>query len=174
MHHAAFAGWQKRSSAAFPKVSFVPAILELAGLRKAFGGLVALDDVTLSIDRPGIVGMIGPNGAGKTTLFDVVCGRQAADQGAIRFQGRRIDRLRMHHRARLGFSRTFQECRVLLEETCLDNVLFAAQEKQLGRELWQCATRGKAARTAVAEDAGRLLSLANLEAYADTPAAALS
>jgi ABC-type branched-subunit amino acid transport system ATPase component len=152
----------------------VPAILELAGLRKAFGGIVALDGVTLKIDRPGIFGMIGPNGAGKTTLFDVVCGRQVVDEGAIRFEGRRIDSLRVHHRARLGFSRTFQECRVLLEETCLDNVLFSAQDKHLDTELWQCVTRRNAARAAMAEEATRLLSLANLEAYADTLAAALS
>jgi ABC-type branched-subunit amino acid transport system ATPase component len=152
----------------------MPAILEVANLRKAFGGIVALDGVTMEIDRPGIFGLIGPNGAGKTTLFDVVCGRQAADEGAIRFEGRRIDGLRVHERARLGFSRTFQECRVLLEETCLDNVLFAAQDKRLGGELWQCVTHRNAARIESTEEARRLLALANLESYANTPAAVLS
>jgi ABC-type branched-subunit amino acid transport system ATPase component len=152
----------------------MPGILELSNLRKAFGGIVALDGLTMQIDRPGIVGLIGPNGAGKTTLFDVVCGRQLADEGAIHFEGRRIDGLRVHARARLGFSRTFQECRVLTEETCLDNVLFAAQDKRLGRELWQCATGRNAARVASREEATRLLALASLESYANTPAAALS
>jgi ABC-type branched-subunit amino acid transport system ATPase component len=152
----------------------VSAILELVGLRKAFGGIVALDDVTLALDRPGIYGLIGPNGAGKTTLFDVICGRQAADQGSIRFEDQSIENLRVHRRARLGFSRTFQECRILLEESCLDNVLFAAQDKQLGRELWQSAARGNSGRNKAEADARRLLALINLDAYADIPAAALS
>jgi ABC-type branched-subunit amino acid transport system ATPase component len=152
----------------------MPAILEVSGLRKAFGSIVALDSVALSIDRPGIYGIIGPNGAGKTTLFDVICGRQMPDAGAIRLEGRPIERLRVHTRARLGFSRTFQECRVLLEETCLDNVLFAAQEKSLGGELWQGLTRTKQPRRAEQAEVRRLLALVNLQDHADTPASALS
>lgn len=152
----------------------MPAILELVGLRKTFGGIIALDSIGLAIDRPGIYGLIGPNGAGKTTLFDVICGRQMADTGVISFEGRPIEALRVHQRARLGFSRTFQECRVLTGETCLDNVLFAAQDKRLGSELAQCATRNTRTRDAVAADARRLLALVNLESYAEAPAAALS
>ena len=152
----------------------MPAILELAGLRKAFGGIVALDDVGLTIATPGIYGLIGPNGAGKTTLFDVICGRQMADAGAISFEGRSIEALRVHSRARLGFSRTFQECRVLLEESCLDNVLFAGQDKRLGRELRQIVTRRGAARAAAGAEARRLLALVNLQGYADMPASTLS
>jgi ABC-type branched-subunit amino acid transport system ATPase component len=152
----------------------MPAILEIAGIRKAFAGIVALDDVALAITQPGIYGLIGPNGAGKTTLFDVICGRQLADTGTIRLEGERIETLRVHRRARLGISRTFQECRVLVEESCLDNVLFAAQDKRLGAELAQCATRGKRARDAMLAEARRLLALVNLGAYADAPASALS
>jgi branched-chain amino acid transport system ATP-binding protein len=152
----------------------MPAILEVANLRKAFGGIVALDGVALTIGGSGIYGLIGPNGAGKTTLFDVICGRQTADAGSIRFEGQSIESLRVHQRARLGFSRTFQECRVLTEETCLDNVLFAAQDKRLGSELSQCLTRNGRARDAAAAEARRLLALVNLESYADVPAAALS
>jgi ABC-type branched-subunit amino acid transport system ATPase component len=150
------------------------AILEIAGLRKAFAGIVALDDVALTIAQPGIYGVIGPNGAGKTTLFDVICGRQMADSGTIRLEGEPIETLRVHRRARLGISRTFQECRVLLEETCLDNVLFAAQDKRLGAELAQSVTRSTRARDAILADARRLLALVNLDHYADAPAAALS
>jgi ABC-type branched-subunit amino acid transport system ATPase component len=150
------------------------AILEIAGIRKAFAGTVALDDVALTIAQPGIYGLIGPNGAGKTTLFDVICGRQIADSGAIRLDGERIEKLRVHRRARLGISRTFQECRVLLEETCLDNVLFAAQDKRLRAELAQGATRNTRARDAAGAEARRLLALVNLDAYAEARAAALS
>ena len=151
-----------------------PAILEVAGLRKAFGGIVAVEDVAFAIEQPGIYGLIGPNGAGKTTLFDVICGRQLADTGTIRFEGRPIETLRVHQRARLGFSRTFQECRVLAEETCLDNVLFGAQDKRLGAEWMQCLTRSTAQREATTTEARRLLALVNLESYADAPATALS
>ena len=152
----------------------MPAILEIAGIRNAFAGIVALDDVALAIAQPGIYGLIGPNGAGKTTLFDVICGRQLADTGTIRFEGEHIEMLRVHRRARLGISRTFQECRVLVEETCLDNVLFAAQDKRLGSELAQCATRSRRNRDAMLAEARRLLALVNLDSYADVPAAALS
>ena len=152
----------------------MPAILEVVGLRKAFGGIRALDDVAFAIDQPGIVGLIGPNGAGKTTLFDAICGRQMADSGTVRFEGRPIEALRVHQRARLGFARTFQECRVLAEETCLDNVLFGAQDKGLGAEWIQCVTRGAAGREAMRAEARRLLALVGLERHADAPAAALS
>ena len=152
----------------------MPAILDIAGIRKAFAGIVALDDVALTIAQPGIYGLIGPNGAGKTTLFDVICGRQLADSGTIRLAGERIEALRVHRRARLGISRTFQECRVLLEETCLDNVLFAAQDKRLAAELAQCASRSTRARDVMLAEARRLLALVNLDAYADRPASALS
>jgi ABC-type branched-subunit amino acid transport system ATPase component len=152
----------------------MPAILEVAGLRKAFGGIRAVDDVAFAIETSGIVGLIGPNGAGKTTLFDVICGRQTADTGTVRFEGRPIEALRVHQRARLGFSRTFQECRVLAEETCLDNVLFGAQDKRLGAEWLQCLTRSAGRREAMRAEARRLLALVNLETYADAPAAVLS
>ncbi len=152
----------------------MPANLEIAGIRKAFAGIVALDGVALAIAQPGIYGLIGPNGAGKTTLFDVICGRQLADSGTIRLEGERIETLRVHRRARLGISRTFQECRVLVEETCLDNVLFAAQDKRLHTELAQCGTRGTRAREAILPEARRLLALVNLDAYANRPASALS
>ena len=107
-------------------------MLELQDVgRKSFGGIRAVDGVSLALHGPGIIGLIGPNGAGKTTLFDLIAGRQRADAGEIRFAGTRIDRLPAHRRARLGVSRTFQECRVLPEETCLDNILFAARPKPL-------------------------------------------
>jgi branched-chain amino acid transport system ATP-binding protein len=152
----------------------MPAILEVVGLRKAFGGIRAVDDVAFALETPGIFGLIGPNGAGKTTLFDVICGRQVADAGTVRFDGRPIEALRVHQRARLGFARTFQECRVLAEETCLDNVLFGAQDKRLGAEWAQCLTRSASSREAIRAEARRLLALVNLETHADAPAAALS
>jgi ABC-type branched-subunit amino acid transport system ATPase component len=149
-------------------------VLEVERISKSFGGITALDDVGFEIAGPGMYGLIGPNGAGKTTLFDVICGRQDADRGAVRFRGARIDALRSHSRARLGFARTFQECRVLPEETCLDNILFAAQDKRLGSELFGAFTRSFPDRAANLDEARRLLRLINLERYADSPAGVLS
>ncbi len=148
----------------------MPALLDVISLRKRFGGIAALDGASFTIGAPGIVGLIGPNGAGKTTLFDIICGRQDADAGEIRFQGRRIDGLRPHRLARLGFARSFQECRLLPEETCLDNLLFAAQNKRLGAELAGILLPTARPR----EQAHSLLATAGLERFAHVAAGGLS
>jgi ABC-type branched-subunit amino acid transport system ATPase component len=151
----------------------MPPLLELAGLARAFGTIRAVDGVDLRFERPGIYGLIGPNGAGKTTLFDLIAGRQTADRGEIRHQGARIDQLPVHRRARRGFARSFQECRVLTEATLLENLLFAAQDKRLGPSLLTVLTRRSSARQA-RDEAMALLDLVNLTRFADRPAAALS
>lgn len=145
-------------------------LFEVSGLRKTFGTTVAVDDAGFAVEIPGIVGLIGPNGAGKTTLFDIICGRQQADAGTVRFEGRRVDGLHPHQLSRLGFARSFQECRVLPEETCLDNLLFAAQEKRLWHELLGILVPPRRQR----EQARALLALTGLSRYENTPAADLS
>ena len=140
----------------------MPAILEVDNVTKSFGGVRAVDGASFRLAAPGIYGLIGPNGAGKTTLFDVICGRRFADTGHVRLAEQRIDHLRVHQRARLGLARTFQECRVLEAETCLDNVLFAAQDKHLGSEMMQATSRRTGARQTESEEAERLLDLVNL------------
>jgi ABC-type branched-subunit amino acid transport system ATPase component len=152
----------------------MPEILEVEAVSKSFGGVRAVDGVSFRIAAPGIYGLIGPNGAGKTTLFDIICGRQFADSGSVRLAGTRIDRLRVHQRARLGLARTFQECRILPEETCLDNVLFAAQDKRLGREMLRTFGPRRAPARAVMEEAERLLDLVNLWQQRAEPAGNLS
>jgi len=138
----------------------MPNVLEVQDVSKSFGGVHAVQGVSFSIRAPGIYGLIGPNGAGKTTLFDIICGRQFADAGDIRLGGACIGCLPAHRRTRLGLARTFQECRVLDEETCLDNVLFAAQDKRLRSELAQgISRRGQGTATLEAQ---RLLELVNL------------
>jgi ABC-type branched-subunit amino acid transport system ATPase component len=152
----------------------MPDILETENVAKSFGGVRAVDGVSFRLQGPGIFGLIGPNGAGKTTLFDLICGRQFADRGAIRFGDDRIDGLRVHQRSRLGLARTFQECRVLEEESCLDNVLFAAQNKRLGAETTQALTRRTGPRREAAAEAERLLDLVNLRRMKDERAGNLS
>jgi branched-chain amino acid transport system ATP-binding protein len=82
--------------------------LLVEGVTKRFGGLLAVDAVSLSAEADAITALIGPNGAGKTTLFNAVTGFEPADAGAISFAGRRIERLKPWRIARLGMVRTFQ------------------------------------------------------------------
>jgi ABC-type branched-subunit amino acid transport system ATPase component len=98
-------------------------ILEVAGLRKAFGGLVAVDELDFAVRRGQIVGLIGPNGSGKTTALNLISGALRADAGDICFKDTSIVRLGAHQVAHLGVARTFQLVRVLGDLSCLENVL---------------------------------------------------
>lgn len=98
-------------------------LLELDNVRKAFGGLVAVDNVSLAVAAGEILGLIGPNGSGKTTALNLISGALKSDGGEIRFKGRAIGTLPAHDIARLGIARTFQLVRVLGTMSCLDNVI---------------------------------------------------
>ena len=80
--------------------------LDVAGVTVRFGGLTALDGVSLTVDPGEVVGVIGPNGAGKTTLFNVICGFVRADEGSVRWDGASLDRVRPHELAGRGIART--------------------------------------------------------------------
>src|SRR5258705_271246 len=97
------------------------AVLEIAGLRKRFGGIVVPDDIPTSIGAGEIVGLIGPNGAGKTSLFNLVTGAVPAEAGTIRLNGAALDGLTMHTRARRGLARTWQHIRLFPSLSVLDN-----------------------------------------------------
>jgi ABC-type branched-subunit amino acid transport system ATPase component len=99
------------------------ALLAVVALRKAFGGLVAVDDLSFAIARGTIVGLIGPNGSGKTTALNLISGALAPDAGEIRFKDRAIAALSADRIARLGVARTFQLVRVLDSLTCAENVM---------------------------------------------------
>jgi len=101
-------------------------ILELQGISKRFGGLVALKDISLNLDEGQILGLIGPNGAGKTTLLNVISGSLRPDNGYIRYQGKEISKLSSDRRCQKGISRTFQISRPFSKMTVLENVMVAA------------------------------------------------
>jgi ABC-type branched-subunit amino acid transport system ATPase component len=92
------------------------------GLRKAFGGLVAVDDLSLTIKPGELIGLIGPNGSGKTTVLNLISGALVPDAGTIRFKERNLVKLGAHRIARLGVARTFQLVRVLESMTLMENV----------------------------------------------------
>ena len=110
-------------------------ILELANVTKRFGGLVAVDDVTLSIKRGEIFALIGPNGAGKTTLFNNVTGLFKPTSGHVVFDGRDITGSKPHEVARLGIARTFQNIRLFDYMTCEDNVR-VGRHVRMHAKLW--------------------------------------
>lgn len=153
-----------------------PAILAVAGLRKAFDGLVAVDDATFDVADGSISGLIGPNGAGKTTAFDLVSGRTMPDGGRVRFAGRDITGRPSHAVARAGLVRTFQIPRAFARLTVWENLLFAGVD-QPGESFWRGVVRTPAARARereLAQEAGDVLSFLDLERLADQPAAAMS
>ncbi|HEX6492396.1 MAG TPA: ABC transporter ATP-binding protein [Candidatus Dormibacteraeota bacterium] len=98
-------------------------LLDIAGVSKRYGGVLALDDVTFHVERGQIKGLIGPNGAGKTSLFNCVCGVLRVDGGHIRYAGRDLHGLRPHRRARMGIARTFQTLELFRELTVLENLM---------------------------------------------------
>ncbi|MBI2161036.1 MAG: ABC transporter ATP-binding protein [Candidatus Rokubacteria bacterium] len=98
-------------------------VLEIDGLSKRFGGVAAVDGVSLSLEPGRIYGLIGPNGSGKTTLFNCITGIERRDAGRVMFNGERIDGLKPYEIARKGIGRTFQVIRVFPELSALENLL---------------------------------------------------
>jgi branched-chain amino acid transport system ATP-binding protein len=103
--------------------------LEGAGIVKRFGGLTAVDGMTVRVDPGEIVALIGPNGAGKTTLFQCLTGSEQADAGVVRLGGREITRLPPDARARLGIGRTFQRLAVFPTMSVADNLRVGAENR---------------------------------------------
>jgi len=100
--------------------------LRVDGLSRSFGGVYAVSDVSLSVAGGELRGVIGPNGAGKSTLFNLISGHLAPDRGVVAYQGRRIEGLAPHVRARLRISIVFQTARLFSGMTVLENVMVGA------------------------------------------------
>ena len=105
------------------KISPGKTLLEVAGIGKNFGGLAALSDVSLHIQRNEIYGLIGPNGAGKTTLFNIITGLYQLDRGNFTFDGVTYSRCKPHLLAHAGIARTFQNIRLFANMSALENVM---------------------------------------------------
>lgn len=98
-------------------------LLEAKGIRKSFGGLMAVDDVDFSLPEGHIESIIGPNGAGKTTFFNIISGNYHPDEGKIIFDGRDVTKLEPDQAAACGIARTFQNIRLFPELMAVENVL---------------------------------------------------
>jgi branched-chain amino acid transport system ATP-binding protein len=100
---------------------------DMQTLTKRFGGLVAVLDFTMKIQKGEIVSIIGPNGAGKTTLFNMITGFYRPDSGSIRFKGLEVSGRRPHEIAKTGIARTFQNIRLFPDMTVMENLIVARQ-----------------------------------------------
>jgi len=98
-------------------------LLSVENVSKRFGGLAALEDVSLSVQSGEIYGLIGPNGAGKTTLFNCMTGLYTVTSGAVRLDGVAVQALKPHQIVKLGFARTFQNIRLFANMSALENVM---------------------------------------------------
>jgi branched-chain amino acid transport system ATP-binding protein len=116
-------------------------ILEVRDLRKEFGGIVAVDGATFSIERGAMTGLIGPNGAGKSTTFNCITGVHRPDGGTVVFDGTEVTGLRPEQVATRGLVRTFQIARELPEMTVIENMMLGPKD-QLGESLWRSVTPG--------------------------------
>ncbi|SDH04307.1 ABC transporter permease subunit [Nonomuraea jiangxiensis] len=144
------------------------ALLSVRGVTRRFGGLTAVDEVSLDVRQGTITGLIGPNGSGKTTLFNLVTGGLPADSGEIWFDGRRVDGLRPWRRCHLGLGRSYQVTRLFKEMTVRENVVAPLADSRW-RTMWSDAVRGHEA-----ERARELLGLVGLGRFAEQRAGALS
>jgi branched-chain amino acid transport system ATP-binding protein len=106
------------------------AVLSLTNVTKRFGGLVAVNEVNLTLEKGDLAGLIGPNGAGKTTVFNLLTGVYAPTTGSISFNGQEISGKKPYEISRLGMCRTFQNIRLFPDLTVLDNVRTAAAVRE--------------------------------------------
>jgi branched-chain amino acid transport system ATP-binding protein len=150
------------------------ALLEIRGLTKRFGGLTALRGVDLDVEPGEALGLVGPNGAGKTTLFDCVSGVTRPDSGSVRFDGRRVDRLPIDNRARLGIGRTFQRLELFAGLTARDHLVVAARAHLGDGRLWKDLLGRGQPSTAELDRADELLGELGLWEVADAPIESLS
>ena len=150
-------------------------LLSLSHVSKAFGGVHAIDDFSLSLPEGAIHGLIGPNGAGKTTIFNTITGIYRADAGEIRFAGEDITNTEPHEAARLGIARTFQNIRLFGNLSVLENVVIA-RNMRASYSLADALLRLPAyrrARQETEERAREFLSIVGLSDKAEEQAASL-
>jgi branched-chain amino acid transport system ATP-binding protein len=145
-------------------------VLQVANLRKSFGGITAVDGVSFEVREGEILGIIGPNGSGKSTLFNCVLGQLTPTEGEVRIDGKPTTGLRPCDLNRLGVSRTFQLLQVFPQLSVHDNLILAGQEHQgtMASRLFGAADAG------LGEAAAQMIEFFRLSHVAAEPAGSLS
>lgn len=149
-------------------------LLVVNDVSKRFGGITALQGVSLHVDPGEIVGLIGPNGAGKTTLFDCVYGTLEPSRGSIQFAGRTLDGQPEFKRSRLGMGRTFQRIELFGGMTAREHLHVAVRAHGGAGRLWRDLIGRGGVTPAEAAQANAMLELLGLSPVADRPIEALS
>lgn len=152
------------------------AILRISGVSKRFGGLKALSDVGIVIEKGQIYGLIGPNGAGKTTFFNVITGLYQPDSGSFELAGKPYSPSAPHEVARAGIARTFQNIRLFGEMTALENVM-VGRHVRTSQGVFGAVFRNRAAReeeAAIRRRAQELLDFVGIGRFASRTARNLS
>jgi branched-chain amino acid transport system ATP-binding protein len=157
-------------------VSGADTVLEVRNVSKRFGGLQALNDVGLRIERGQVYGLIGPNGAGKTTFFNVITGLYAPDSGSFVLGGKPYRPSAVHEVAKAGIARTFQNIRLFPDMTAIENVMVGRHIRTgsglLGAMLQ--TRRFKDEERAIAQSSQELLDYVGIGRYTDYKARTLS
>jgi branched-chain amino acid transport system ATP-binding protein len=147
------------------------AILRIEKLKKYFGGVKAVNGVSVEVEKGEILGVIGPNGAGKTTFFNTICGVYRPDGGKIRLEDQEIQGLTSFQIARLGIGRTFQIVKPFADMTVLDNVIAAIGINRY-KSIWGSFRNCRISETV--SKAKNLLEMVELGGYEQEKAGALS
>ena len=132
-------------------------IITVDNVSKAYGGVKANVDISISVKEGSITGIIGPNGCGKTTLFNSIVGYHPIDSGSIKFDGQEISNLVVGDIARLGMLRTFQQTRIYTKMDCVDNMQISVSHRKGSRSGLFASRRGE-----IQERAEHLLEFAGL------------
>ncbi|WP_395698956.1 ABC transporter ATP-binding protein [Aquabacterium sp.] len=151
-------------------------VLRVSGASKRFGGLQALSDVSVTIQRGQVYGLIGPNGAGKTTFFNVITGLYTPDGGTFELGGQAYKPSAVHEVAKAGIARTFQNIRLFSEMTALENVMVGCHVRTQSGLLGAVFRTGgfRAEEERIAERAQVLLDYVGIGRYAEFKARTLS
>ena len=151
-------------------------VLKVQGVGKRFGGLQALSDVGITIERGQVYGLIGPNGAGKTTFFNVITGLYIPDSGSFELGGKPYKPSAVYEVAKAGIARTFQNIRLFAEMTALENVMVGRHVRTRSGLLGAVFRTGgfKSEEAAIARRAQELLDYVGIGGYADFKARTLS
>jgi branched-chain amino acid transport system ATP-binding protein len=148
-------------------------LLRVTDVSKSFGGIAAVNNMSLTVSAGESVGLVGPNGAGKTTLFNCICGQLRPEHGRVELSGTVIDGLPVYRRARLGIGRTYQRVEVFSDMTVREHLLVAERARRGDGRLWRdLCYRSRPTADEMAR-VNNVLELIGISDRADTPVSAL-
>jgi branched-chain amino acid transport system ATP-binding protein len=148
-------------------------LLEVTGVTKVFGGILAVNEVTMAVAAGESIGLVGPNGAGKTTLFNCICGQLRPERGTVTLDGRDLLGLPTYQRARRGVGRTYQRIEVFPDMTVRQHLVVGLRARWRSGRLWRDLCNMSSVTTEERDRVDEVLELVGITAQADVPVASL-